>query len=89
MRKYCKESTTAFNKKEYNKALALINKAIKLDDRNPILYFNRAIYYYNLGKIDEAYKNMRFVVYLEPKNKEILNNKLYQAFVLNYSLFKK
>ena len=41
---------------DYDKALLIINKAISVENRNPLLYSHRANIYKNLGKQEKAQK---------------------------------
>jgi tetratricopeptide (TPR) repeat protein len=71
------------NDEQYDKALEHFARAMEIEPKNPITYYNRALLYKKMGKKKEEMHDHEYSFYLDA------NNTRSTAFLLNYYSSKK
>ena len=71
------------NKKQLAEAMKLLNQAENINDQDPILYYAKGIAYYNLSNFDNAEKQFRKALELNPGFKQA------KIFINNINKIKK
>lgn len=77
------EGNTAYNKGDYNKAIALYEKTLKLGQHSTALYYNLGNAYYRLNNVAESIYYFEKAKRLNPKDSDIQVN---SAFARNMTI---
>lgn len=64
---YYEQGVRAYSAKDYQRAVAMLSKAISLDDQNVQAYFSRGASYVELGQTDKACADWKYLVGLGQK----------------------
>jgi tetratricopeptide (TPR) repeat protein len=72
---YFNEATTLCQNKKYKEAIPLFSKAIKLDEGNLKIRYDRAKAHFKLGEFDASISDFNFLVEKEPNNGYFLSER--------------
>ncbi len=68
------EGIACFNRKQFDRAMALMDEAIALSPRSALAYFNRGTLYFRLSDIPRMAQDFSVAFQLDPNNGEMLKN---------------
>jgi import receptor subunit TOM70 len=73
--KFKEQGNAAYKSHDYNKAINCYNKAIKENPSDPSFYSNRALCYFNMGKLHEALEDCQRALSIQPNSGKVLRKK--------------